>query len=306
MLDIAQSLGVVHLCIVFLGVILLFGLLGLCCPSFQEPYPRIVQYSYPSHAENRWFLMHVSKTALKRDYYVSSISNFVSARGTTPSKLMLLLMTSLCLSSAYIQGLLWTLERIPTATLVLSLVSSVGLGLLGWVESSLQWAPLPVDYPDLESDVDKQRMEDYYKQMEITRLTGEEDAQIKSQFATLHLISAFTFIIGQFVAQLVLYTHDPHSTMTLSSCIVAVVGMGMFTCFSLLQWITGASDSMLQGGRLSSFAIANVSWLQCFYFPQNGSLPQPTLKRVSVMFVMVEICAFGAMCVCPALNALIE
>lgn len=301
-LDLSASLGIAHLLLVLTGCTLFLTLIGLCCPSWDEPYPRVVQLAYPSSNENRWFLMHVSRTALRRNWYVSSISQFVGARGTTGAKLMMLMTTTLSLSSIYIQSLLWTEGSIPTVALVLSVISSFGLGTLGFCESALEWAPLPVDYPVLET-VAQEKMDAYYKQLEITRLTEEEDTTIKSQFSTVHMISAFTFILGQFSSQVC--TFSLYHNQTESGFIVACIGMGLFLIFCLMQWISGANDSMLLGSSLlSRFAVFNMSRLQCCYYPQMGTLSPAVLKRVSWSFILVELGAFSLIASCPGWSAL--
>jgi hypothetical protein len=301
MLAIIASLGVVHLSIIIVSLLAFTLLIGLFDPSSNEPYPRVSQLSFPSSSEKSFYLMHVSKTALKKQWYVSSISQFVSCRGTTSAKLMMWLCSSLCLSGCYIQSLLWSEDKIGVATLVLTILSQLGLGTLGWCESALEWDPLPVDYPELESATDKERMNGYYNSLQITRLTKEEDSSIKTKLASVHLVSAFVFILCQFAGQVVLY----HEVQNIPSVVVAVVGMGLFLVFCMLQWCTGASDQMIQACTpISKFAISNLTSFQCLYFPQNGTLAEPILKRVSWMFLVVEITSFTLMACAPAVNAL--
>jgi hypothetical protein len=307
--QLAESLGLAHLLLVAAGCTLFFILIGMCCPNWDEPYPRVVQYAYPSTSENRWFLMHVAKTTLRKEWYVSSISQFVGARGTTGSKLMLLLTSTLSVSSVYIESVLWSSGRVHTAVLVLTVVSSVGLALLGFVESSIEWAPLPLDWPDLESQADTDRMNSYDQQLEITRLTQEEDEAIKAQFANLHMVSAFTFVGCQFAAQVVAFGLSTTRTVDVDhgwvSLGVSVVGMGVFVVFCLLQWLSGANDTLLEtSGPLARFAISNLPRCHCCYWKQDGSLSPKSLRRISWVFIGVEIVAFAALASCPGWNGI--
>lgn len=299
MLSVVPAIGVAHLTLVGVGCILFSILIGLWCPLWDEPYPRVSQFAYPSTVEKRWFLMHVNRTALRREWYVSSISQFVGARGTTGAKLMILLTTSLSLSTLYLTALLWSTSVIPTASLVLFVLASVGLCTLGFVESAVEWAPLPIDYPQLQCAEDTELMEGYYKQLEVVRLTHAEDSRIKAQFATLHMIAAFLFIGGQFAAQVV----DNSSIIAL---VAASVGLFTFVCFCLLQWLSGCNDALIQSWpKVSRFAVSNLHpKMRFLYWPQDGSLPHDTLKRISYTFISVELCAFSMLASIPGWIAL--
>ena len=291
-------IGLVHLVLVAAAVALFAVLVGICCPTWDEPYPRVVQYAYPSLAENHWFLMHVSRTALRTNWYVSSISEFVGARGTTSAKVMLLACSLLSLSSIYIQAILWYQDKVGVPVLVFTVISSIGLGMLGFVESSLQWAPLPVDWPDMESEEDTSAMLRYDQQLGITRLTSEEDDAIKARFKQLHTLSAFVFVAFQLSAQV--YAQET------SGLVVGVIGTAMFAVFSLMQWLSGANDDSLEEiGCLSPFAVVNMPQSQCCYCPQNGSWSNAQLKCISWAFISVEIIAFASLSSCPGWNALL-
>ena len=299
-LGLAQSLGLVHILLIGIGCTLFCVLIGVCCPAWDEPYPRVVQYAYPSSSENRWFLMHVARTALRKEWYVSSISQFVSARGTTGSKLMLVLTSTVAISSVYIESVLWTQGRIPVSALVLTVIASIGLALLGFAESSIEWAPLPLDWPDLQLPIDTELMTLYYRQLEITRLTEAEDEQIKARFVDLHMIGAFTFVLAQFVARLV---RDDRGV----GFVVGCVGLVAFLFFCAMQWLSGANDALLESGGplLARCAVSSwPRWCRVCYWPQDGSLSPRARKRISWAFIGVEVVAFASLASCPGWDAL--
>ncbi len=299
-LTLLMSLGIVHLILILIGCILFLILLGVCCWAWDEPYPRVVQYAYPSSSENRWWLMHVSRTALRKEWYVSSISQFVGARGTTGSKLMLLLTTTLSLSSAYITAVMWCERACPLSTLVLTVLASLGLGLLGFVESSLEWTPLPLDYPDLESGEDQNRMNAFYSKLEITRLTGEDDAWIKAQFSNLHMCAAFLFVLAQFAAQVCRYVWGGSTVRGADTGLAfASVGLGLFLVFCVLQWVSGANDDMLEGSNCSCLRARDMpDWLRLCYCPQGAAYSPRQLKRISWSFIGVELASFVSLASC--------
>ena len=292
------SLGVAQLGVVAAGCALFMGLIGVCCPSWDEPFPRVVQLAYPSDAEKHWFLMHASKTALRKKWYVSSISQFVGARGTTGAKLMLMMTTATSVFSSVLGVLLWTSDSMPDAAFGLGLLASAGLFTLGFVESAIEWAPLAVDWPDLEDPLDEAKMSDYYASMEIQRLSQAEDTVIKAQFAALHTLAAFVFIGSEFAAQLV---YDQPVAKA-----VAAVGVSFFGAFCLLQWLTGVNDPLLLASPLlARFAVANFApRFQLLYWPQGSIRSRLELKLISFLFISVEMVAFASLASARGWNCL--
>lgn len=105
----------------------------------NEPAPRIVQYGFPA-SKRLPFVMFVNNTVIHPDWYVSSISEYGGARGTTSGKALTLATTctgvfqfalALCL---YQYG---AYESLPRFVLL-----SLGAGacmMIGLAESALSW-----------------------------------------------------------------------------------------------------------------------------------------------------------------------
>ena len=273
-------LGVIHLSLLLCGIAMFLYLLGLCNPSWEEPYPRACQFAYPHAREKRWFLQFVNQTALLRNWYTTSISQYVGARGTTGAKLMLLMTTCMGLSQLYIALYLWYASHYTSTVLTLYLVASVCVLLLGFCESALSWT-IPPALPEMTDPHDIAVVQEYYALKQIVPMTAEEDETIKQWLSIVHTTVAILYIVLQFAATVV---HGEHA-----STVVAGVGLGSFVLFCALQWLSGCNDAHL--GRCAMARMPRC--LRFFYYPQGSVANARVLKRISWTFLSIELLAFA-------------
>ena len=121
-----------------------------CRLHHDEPCPRAVRWTYPEEIEEahrHWFLVHVAQTRLIKDMYVSSISQYVGARGTSGAKLMLMSSTAVSLCQTHIAWLLWRCHALTDdpnhpqdfQRWTYMWLAALSLLLLGLAESAIDW-----------------------------------------------------------------------------------------------------------------------------------------------------------------------
>lgn len=291
-MDVLYILGVLHITEVAVGIFFFLYLLGIFNPSWDEPYPRSVQWSYPSSNEKHWFLQIVNQTALRRDWYTTSISQYVGARGTTGAKLMVQMTTTIAISQLYIVLMLYSQDIYHTDTVILACISCACVYILGFCESALYWT-LPIEIPPMKDIEDQHLIKKYANDKQITPLTEDEDTLIKDRLSIVHTTVAILFILLQFTVQII-HGHVPE-------IILAFIGLFTFVFFCIIQWLSGVNDN-----GLGCLAIKNISWIQCMYYPQ-GTLTTPrSLKTMSWFFLSFELIAFAVMSALPGFNAILN
>lgn len=276
------TMGIFHSCFIAIIISIFFYILGACNSKWSEPVPKAVNWAYPNDEEKSWLLQFVSETALKTNFYTTSISQYVGARGTSGSKLMLLTTTFLGTSQIFQVIVLYYTNNIHLSTYILSWISSFFIIVLGFCESALLWDYV---YPEFKCEEDVELLRLYRVHLNIQKENTTNDKYLKTRLSIVHTFSALSFIFLQLAISIIEYvTHQ-----RLVSFIFGLIGLGSFMIFCVFQWLTGSNDDML--GHL---AIVRIPCLQCFYYPQ-GSMPTKYLKAVSWMFILTELVSFCSM-----------
>lgn len=234
----------------------------------SDLHPRVCRLGAPTTlAHARWLDLLVFETAIEIDCYVSSISEYVGARGTFGNKIMISATGLLALSQLFLAWGYYETGKNP----VLLTISSIGLFMVGICDSAVDWTILPYAIACKQD----QAILDHYEERKRVKTGDGIENKGKTMFGWIHSLSALIFI----ALQCVVFLFDSQWVV----CMLCWISLCSFLFFCAMQYIAGNYDDVLP----------SVLTLKKKYFPKKDLQRSEEMnRRLSLVFLFFESITF--------------